>query len=116
MPATLLLDRSSWDLAIDVSGNIAVASEPYSQVQDVASACRLFLGEAWFATGRGIPYFSLILGKRPPLSLVKTKLVAAALTVPGVISAKAFLTALKQRAIGGQVQIVTQSGPAVVSL
>lgn len=113
---TLLLDRSAWDLALDVRGNIALASEPYSIVQDVASACRLFAGELYYQTNRGIPYFGQILGKRPPLALLKARLVEAALSVPGVLTARCFLTSIKGRELSGQVQITTASGPAIVNL
>ena len=41
---TLLLDTLRWDLCLDVHGNIAVASDPYSVAQDVASAIRTFSG------------------------------------------------------------------------
>jgi hypothetical protein len=40
-----LLDRSTSDLALDASGNIAVASAPYALAHDAASAIRLFAGE-----------------------------------------------------------------------
>jgi hypothetical protein len=54
---TLLLDRSLWDLTLDINGNIAMASEPYAIAQDVASACRTFLGECYYDTSQGVPYF-----------------------------------------------------------
>ena len=38
MANTLLLDRTVWDLLLDGSGNIAIATEPYATAQDVASA------------------------------------------------------------------------------
>ncbi len=115
MSSTLLLDRSAWDLALDVNGNIAVATEPYAIIQDVASACRTFLSECYYDTTRGIPYSTQILGKRPPLSLLKAKLVGAAMTVPGVLSAQAFITSVG-RTISGQVQIRTASGTQTVTL
>lgn len=115
MASTLLLDRSAWDLCIDVSGNIAVASEPYALAQDVASACRLVLGELYFDTSKGIPYFAEILGKRPPLALIKRRLVDAALTVSGVVSAKAYIAKLAARSIGGQIQFSTSSGMTAVA-
>ena len=46
MSKTLLLDLNAWDLVLDSSGNIALASEPYSVVQDVASALRTFAGDS----------------------------------------------------------------------
>ncbi len=46
MASTLLLDQVTWDLAVDTSGNIAVASDPYSQAQDAASSIKTFAGES----------------------------------------------------------------------
>lgn len=102
---TLLLDTVQWDLVLDLFGNIAVASDPYSQAQDAASAIRLFQGELWYDTTQGVPYWASILGKAPPLSLMKAKFVAAALTVPGIVSAQCFISGVKNRQITGQVQL-----------
>jgi hypothetical protein len=110
MASTLLLDRSSWDLVLDASGDIAVATEPYSLAQDAASALRTFLGECYYDTTLGVPYLTQILGQRPSLSRIKQLLVAAAQTVPGVASAEVFLTALTARSLSGQVQVVPSSG------
>jgi len=107
---TLLLDSDSWDLVADAAGNIAVASEPYSLAQDAASNMRLFQGELYFDTTQGIPYFSQVLGYTPPLSLLKAYLVQAALQVPGVVSAKCFITSWVDRVVSGQVQITDSSG------
>lgn len=112
---TLLLDRSDWDLCINAAGNIAMASDPYSIIQDVASRCRLFLGELYYDTTQGIPYFTQILGKRPPLQLVKNQLVRAAMMVPGVLSARVFITRFEGRELSGQIQIMTRGGPLVVT-
>ncbi len=113
---TLLLDRTAWDLCVDATGNIAMASDPYSVIQDVASACRLFVGELYYGPAtRGIPYFTDAFGQQFPTQLLKARLVAAALAVPGVLTAQVFLTSLAKRAIGGQVQITTASGPLTVA-
>jgi len=108
---TLLLDTGTWDLVIDASGNIAMASDPYSLAQDAASAIKLFQGELYYDTTQGVPYFAQILGQRPSLSLVKQQLVAAALTVPEVVNAQAFITAVTPtRQVQGQVQVSTATG------
>lgn len=107
---TMLLDTVAWDLVLDVYGNIAVATDPYSLAQDAASAIRLFLGELWFDTTQGVPYFTAILGKSPPLALVRARLEAAALTVPGVKTAKCIIAAFEGRVLRGQVQITTTTG------
>lgn len=107
---SLLLDQSTWDLAIDTSGNIAVASDPYAMAQDAANACRLFAGELFYDTVPGIPYFHEILAEAPPLSLIKAYLVRAALRVPGVVSAQVFISEWSDRTIRGQVQITDANG------
>jgi hypothetical protein len=101
-------------LTIDASANIAVATEPYAVAQDVASACRTFLGEPWYSKNLGIPYFQQILGKLPPASLVKALEEATALTVPGVVSATCLLTALARRALGGQIKLMLDDGTVAV--
>jgi len=40
---TMLLNPQTWDLTLDVDGNIALASNPYSVAQDIASAIRFDL-------------------------------------------------------------------------
>ncbi len=110
MGNTLLLDTQTWDLALDASGNLAIAREPYALAQDAASAIKLFSGELFFDTTQGIPYFGDILGHRPPLSLVKHYLNTAALSVPGVTGAQTYLSSFDNRVLSGQVQITSQSG------
>lgn len=112
---TLLLDVDQWDLVATVSGNIAVASEPYAQAQDAASAIRLFAGELWYDTTKGLPYWPSILGKPPSLAFLKAKFVEAAMTVPGVTAARAFLASFKDRIASGQVQITTDKGASAAS-
>jgi len=107
---TLLLNPSTWDLTIDASGNIAVASDPYSLAQDAASAIKLFLGELWYDTAQGIDYWGQIIGYPPNVPLLKKKLADAAMTVPGVVSATVFITSIAGRTVTGQVQITDSSG------
>ena len=109
---TLLLNRDNWDIFTDASGNIALATDPYSRVQDVASACRLFIGELWYDTSKGIPYFQQVLGQMPPMSLVKDLMVKSALTVPGVVSAQCVITGFSNRTISGQIQFIDVDGAA----
>lgn len=106
---TLLLDVSAWDLVIALDGNIAVASDPYAQAQDAASAIKLFKTELYYDTTKGVPY-DTILGKLPTLPNVKARMVAAAMTVPGVVAAACFISSLLGRRLSGQVQIRTTAG------
>lgn len=107
---TLLLDVNSWDLVLDNSGNIALASEPYALAQDVASTIKTFIGELWYDDTQGVPYFDKILGKYPPLGLIRTQLKQAALAVPGVVSAKVTINSFVNRTVTGQVQFIDTTG------
>lgn len=110
---TLLLGVNTWDLVVDIAGNIAVASEPYSQAQDAASACRVYkrsaVGECWYNTTLGVDYDQL-LGKALNISLTKAKMVSQANQVPGVASSKVFITGFADRLVTGQVQITDEDG------
>lgn len=109
---TLLLDRSQWDLVIDSFGNIAMAKPPYALAQDVASAVRLFLGELWYNTTKGTPYFENVLGHLPPVSLLTGYMEKAALTVPGVVTVRVILDPITDREVTGQIQFIDESGAA----
>ncbi len=106
---TLLLDTAAWDLVLGADGNIAVATEPYSLSQDAASAIKTFLGEVYFDTTVGVPWLQQIFGKSPPLALIKSALIDAAETIPDVAQAQVFFTSLTNRALSGQVQVVSAS-------
>lgn len=97
----------SWDLTSDAFGNIALATEPYALAQDAASAIRTFQGEVYYDTTQGVPYWAQILGQAPPLALVRSKMIDAALTVPGVTAAAVFFSSFSGRALAGQVQVTS---------
>lgn len=103
---TILLDQTAWDLVLDANGNIAMAAPPYALAQDVASAIKTFLGEVWYDTTEGIPYWTKVLGKLPPAALLIEMINQAALTVPGVVSAATIITGFNDRTVTGQVQFV----------
>ena len=112
--STLLLDQTAWDLVLDSSRNIALAAPPYSTAQDVTSAVKLFYGELWYDTTKGVKYLQDILAKRPPQSLVESDLENAALTVPGVDMAQLVITQNDRttRAVSGQLQFIDDMGIA----
>lgn len=107
---TLLLTLDVWDLCIDASRNIAVAAAPYQLAQDVASAIRTFLGEVYYDSSLGVNYFGEILGHTPPVTVFQADMVAAALTVVGVVSAKCVLNSFENRVVTGQVLFTDSSG------
>ena len=111
---TLLLDQAAWDLVIDSNSNIAMAAPPYALAQDVASAVRTFIGELWYDTTQGIPYFQEVLGQLPPISLLKQLIVNAALTVSGVVQAQCVISSFNSstREITGQIQFIDENGAA----
>jgi hypothetical protein len=107
---TLLLDLTNWDLVLDSLGNIALAAQPYSLAQDVASAVKVFKGEVWYDTTIGIPYFEQILGNTPPLPLFKEFMINQSLTVPDVVSASVVIKSINERALEGQIHFVDVNG------
>ena len=107
---TIYLDPQAWDLALDASGNIALASEPYALAQDAASEIRTFSGECYYNTAKGIPYWQQILGHFPSVDVMKSNFASAALLVPGVVSALAYITDANDRKVTGQVQITDSTG------
>ena len=107
---TLLLDNSAWDLVLDSNGNIALAAPPYAVAQDVASACRTFLGELWYDTTKGVSYWQKFLGKHPTTSQIASGLNAVALTVPTVAKANTVITSISGGKVRGQIQFTTIDG------
>lgn len=109
---TLLLDVGLWDLTLDASGNIALAAEPYALAQDVASACRVVLGEVYYDTTLGVDYFGKLFGKTPPTTVFQEQFIAQALTVPDVVAAVCIIETYSAatRATTGQVQFTDING------
>lgn len=102
---TMLLTQDDWDVCLNAAGDWAVASDPYSIAQDCASAIKTFLGEVYYNTLEGINYFGLVLGKNPPLQLLKSQIIGACLTVPQVTAAVVFISSTEGRTVSGQVLI-----------
>ena len=106
---SLYLDPLNWDLEVDSSGNIAVADDPYALAQNAATAIRTFVGDCYYDQSIGIPYFQKILGKLPPVEYMRSQFVKAALTVPGVVKARCFITSVTDRNVHGQVQVTDRN-------
>lgn len=107
---TLFLDPQTWDLVLDANRSIALATKPYALAQDAASEIKTFQGEVYYNTVKGVPYFQEILGFRPPLALMKARMITAALLVPEVIAAQVFFSNVVGRELHGQVQITDSAG------
>lgn len=87
-----------------------MAETPYAVAQDVASAIRTFLGEVWYDTTLGVPYWQSLLGTPVAQSQWIAALNAAAMTVPTVVSANTVLTSFTGETLNGQVQFTTSDG------
>jgi hypothetical protein len=107
---TLLLELNDWDLCLDASRNIALATAPYALAQDVASAIKTFQGEVYYNVLLGVAYFAQILGHTPPIGVFEEAMIAAALTVPGVVSATCVIESFVGRTVTGQVQFTDSTG------
>lgn len=105
---TLFLRPDTWDLALDSEGNIALAKDPYAKAQDVASAIKLFKGELYYDTEKGIPYFDETLAKKQSFALYQYRIEQAALTVNGVVSAKSQVQSGENRQLVGSIEFTDQ--------
>lgn len=111
MSDSLLLDRTTWDLVLDASGNIAVCSDPYSVTQNVATAVRTWKAEAWYDTSLGIPYDDGIFSGSTPISLLKSQAEEAAENVSGVATAEClFLLKPNTRTLSGAIALTLTNG------
>ena len=103
----------NWDMFADGAGNIAMVSDSSAVAQDVACAVKTFLGEVYFDTTLGVPYFTQVLGKRYSRPLLESLINAQALTVAGVVKAKTSLTGYSTRSITGSVEVIDAAGVAL---
>lgn len=108
---SLLLDRTTWDLSVDANRNLAVCTEPYSVLQDVATAIRTWLGECWYDTSLGLPYDSGIFNGSSSVPLLRAQAEQAAMGVPGVSAAQCALIGPRaDRSIGGVIAVTLTTG------
>jgi len=113
--SSIYVDNDNWDIAVDASGNIAVATGAYALAMEAACKIKTFAGEVYFDTTQGIPYFTEILGKQPSIEYMRMQFTNTALSVSGVVSAKVYFTDFTDRTISGQVQVTDQTGKVATS-
>lgn len=109
-PAANPPSSSPWDLSVDTSKNIAVASHALSLAQDVACAIQVFQGELFYDVSQGIPYKEMVLGQAYSPSILAALIQKTALTVPGVVSATATVSSFDNRRITGTVSVTDVPG------
>jgi ABC-type xylose transport system substrate-binding protein len=68
------------------------------------------LGELWYDTQQGVPYWQQFLGQNPTNSQIASAFNAAALTVPAAATANTIITSIAGREVSGQVQFSTSDG------
>lgn len=107
---SLLLAQDTWDLVLDIKGNLAVCTEPYAIAQDVATAVRTQAGDLWYDIATGVPFTPEIFGEPVRLQYVRQQIEAAALSVAGVTAARCVLATLVDRNLTGQVQVTDNTG------
>jgi hypothetical protein len=110
---TVTSPGSAWDLGLDGNGNIASVSGPSQIAQDVASAIQLFLGELYYDVTLGLPYLTEVMGQPYAPSVITPLLESAALSVPGVVKAKATITTFLNRQVSGYINILDSTGQAL---
>lgn len=97
--------KSDAVILLDDTGNLAITDNPHAVAQDVACACSTFLGECWYDSTSGIPYWSRILGHWPGTQLVNATLQQEALKLPTVSAAICQVTVDKARTVTGVLRI-----------
>jgi hypothetical protein len=108
---SIYLNPDTWDIGLDDKGNLALCSNPYAVAQDVACSCSTLLGEVYYDTTLGIPFYQKILGHWPGTQLIASKFQAEALKLPTVQSA--YCTPpydRKLRKTGGVMTLVDTNG------
>jgi len=74
---------------LDVStGSFQTLTGPEYAAQKIRQRLRLFLGEWFLDTTKGVPWFQSVLVKNPSLELIKSLFRNEILQVPGIISVK----------------------------
>lgn len=106
---SLLLNQETWDLTIDGAKNIAFAKGSDAIAQNVATTISVFLGEQYFQSDMGIPYFN-ILGKSVALSYFTNLIEQEALKVEGVVSAKCVINNFNTRKLSGKLLFTDNLG------
>lgn len=108
---TLFLMPATWDLALDSSGNLAIATDEYQQAQDIATSCRVFYGDDFYNKTDGIPYVESILGQSNfPLALYQQHLHDRAMLVPEIVSVEVRLNEVKNRVLSGSIIFTNENG------
>lgn len=103
----------SWDMKLDINGNIAVCDETYSIAQQAATEIKLFEGEGWYDRSQGTPHFAQILGINSNLGLIRNILLGRVNGVDNVMRSDIDMYVDSSRVLHGNIFITSQSGETV---
>jgi hypothetical protein len=110
-----LLLNNNWDIGLTPSGELATCSGLYCDAQNVANMVRLFTNDAYLAQNRGVPHFTLDLGKMPIISEVRARYRKAAKQVENISEAVVEITGIdpETRTMRGIITSTTLDGQTV---
>ena len=104
--------NDNWDINLNDNGDLTTTSGLYCDAQNVANRVRLFTKDAYLAQDKGVPHFTLDLGKMPPLAAVRSAYRKAARDVENIADAVvndlAFTS--ETRALTGTILATTETG------
>lgn len=109
---SLLLDKN-WDITLNENGSLKTADKNYSIAQTVANAVKLFINDAYFNTDIGIPHFDVTLKRNPALSVIRSHIKKAAVSVDGVKNAAVIINN-DNGIIQGEITITLENGETAV--
>lgn len=108
---SLQLDADTWDIGLDDAGNLAVASESHTILQDACAAAQTWLGEVHYDQNLGVSYEDALLDGKLPSPFYASDVENAVRAVPGVASVDCHLLAPKKdRKQTGILVITTTNG------
>ncbi len=104
-----LLLNNNWDITLNDNGSLKTADPNYSTAQTVANAVKLFTGDAYFNTDIGIPHFEITLKRNPALSVIRSHIKKAAMSVSNVKHAEVIINSDNEM-IQGNILITLENG------
>lgn len=112
---TPLLSKT-WDLQLDVNGDVVMADYAEAVAQNVSNECRCFKNDLYFSADHGIDWFDDQLGLPLQTAITSSRLRRAAESVPDVQSVESVeLNSIdnSERTLSGVIHITTNGGTNV---
>ncbi|MXV44385.1 hypothetical protein GS501_04900 [Saccharibacter sp. 17.LH.SD] len=108
---SLQLDADIWDIGLDGTGNLALATGQLSVLQDVCSAVQTWLGEVIYDLNLGVPYSDELMGGSEAIAFYASDVEDTAGQVPGVSSATCYsLSLTPTRRLTGVLAVTMTNG------